>query len=45
MDLLGDVTIMDNVMDCVVVHLTYEYLLLTITLKIYYYFVFRHMYA
>lgn len=36
---------MDNVMDCTVVHLAYEYLSLTIILKIYYYFVFLHMYA
>lgn len=36
---------MDNVMDCMVVRLTYEYLSSTIILKIYYYFVFHHMYA
>lgn len=45
MNLLGDVNIMDYVMDCMVVYLRYDSLLLRITLKIYYYFVFRHMYA
>lgn len=45
MNLFGDANIMDYVMDCMVVYLRYDCLLLRITLKMYYYFVFRHMYA